>query len=194
MPKENAVPITVDPSEIEAMGWHWGAAAGRYTPAQTGQTRSRPPSAGSYAACRGTHRPRGEKRGPRYVREPLRKTLNYMSFASQVKGEYVGEKVSRPCCARAEAYGILLFCNSFTPQRLRVTTRSAGCPAPAQAVQKCVLCGFDVRPADTSTGGRLSFEVTDPKKMERILETYGYAQENSISHHINYAVLEEVLP
>ena len=115
-----------------------------------------------------------------------------MSFASQVKGELCREKVSRPCCARAEAYGILLFCNSFTPQRLRVTTRSAEFAQRLPKLFKNAFSAeFDVRPADTSTGGRLSFEVTDPKKMERILETYGYARENSISHHINYAVLEE---
>lgn len=115
-----------------------------------------------------------------------------MSFASEVKGELCREKVSRPCCAQAEAYGVLLFCNSFTPQNLRVTTRSeAFAQRLPRLFRNAFSVEFDVRPENMGTGGRLSFEVTAPEKMARILETYGYARENSVSHHINYAVLEE---
>lgn len=115
-----------------------------------------------------------------------------MSFASQVKGELCREKLSRHCCACAEAYGVLLFCNSFTPQRLRITTRSA---AFAQRLprlfRKAFGVTFDQKPEDLNTGGKLTFEIDSPESMAKILETYGYARENSISHHINYAVLEE---
>lgn len=115
-----------------------------------------------------------------------------MSFASQVKGELCREKLSRHCCACAEAYGVLLFCNSFTPQRLRITTRSA---AFAQRLprlfRKAFGVTFDQKPEDLNTGGKLTFEIDSPESMAKILDTYGYARENSISHHINYAVLEE---
>lgn len=115
-----------------------------------------------------------------------------MSFASQVKGKLCREKLSRHCCACAEAYGVLLFCNSFTPQRLRITTRSA---AFAQRLprlfRKAFGVTFDQKPEDLNTGGKLTFEIENPESMAKILETYGYARENSISHHINYAVLEE---
>ena len=36
------------------------------------------------------------------------------SFAYQVKSELCRVPVQRICCARAEAYGVLLFCNTFT--------------------------------------------------------------------------------
>ena len=36
------------------------------------------------------------------------------SFAYKVKSELCRQPVSRQCCARAEAYGVLLFCNTFT--------------------------------------------------------------------------------
>lgn len=115
-----------------------------------------------------------------------------MSFASQVKGELCREKLSRHCCACAEAYGVLLFCNSFTPQRLRITTRSASfAQRLPRLFRKAFGVTFDQKPEDLNTGGKLTFAIESPEAMAKILETYGYARENSISHHINYAVLEE---
>ena len=115
-----------------------------------------------------------------------------MSFASEVKGELCREKLARRCCACAEAYGVLLFCNSFTPDRLRITTRSVDfAHRLPKLFRKAFGVAFDEKPADLATGGKLSFEIHDPQSMAIILDTYGYAPENSISHHINYAVLEE---
>ena len=115
-----------------------------------------------------------------------------MSFASQVKGELCREKLSRHCCACAEAYGVLLFCNSFTPQRLRITTRSATfAQRLPRLFRKAFGVTFDQKPEDLNTGGKLTCEIDSPESMAKILDTYGYARENSISHHINYAVLEE---
>ena len=36
-----------------------------------------------------------------------------MSFSAQVKEELCRQNISRRCCAQAEAYGILLYCNTF---------------------------------------------------------------------------------
>lgn len=115
-----------------------------------------------------------------------------MSFASEVKGELCREKLARRCCACAEAYGVLLFCNSFNPDRLRITTRSVDfAHRLPKLFRKAFGVNFDEKPADLTTGGKLSFEINDPQSMAVILDTYGYAPENSISHHINYAMLEE---
>ena len=38
-----------------------------------------------------------------------------MSFSSETKGELCRERMSHLECAQAEAYGVLLFCNVFTP-------------------------------------------------------------------------------
>lgn len=115
-----------------------------------------------------------------------------MSFASRVKGELCREKLARTCCACAEAYGVLLFCNSFTTERVKITTRSS---AFAQRLprlfRKAFHVSFDETPENLHSGGKLSFEISDPGSMAGILEAYGYARENSVSHHINYAVLEE---
>lgn len=115
-----------------------------------------------------------------------------MSFAADVKQELCREKLSRTCCARAEAYGVLLFCNSFTPASLRITTRStAFAQRLPKLFKKAFALEFDHRPESFHTGGRMSFEINAPDKMAQVLEAYGYARENSVSHHINYAVLEE---
>ncbi len=115
-----------------------------------------------------------------------------MSFASEVKGELCREKLGRDCCARAEAYGVLLFCNCFTPERVRISTQ---CAAFAQRLprlfRKAFGVSFDECPEERSTGGKRTFEVTRPESMVQILDAYGYARENSVSHHINYAMLEE---
>ena len=49
-----------------------------------------------------------------------------MSYSSQVKEELCRDALQRPCCARAEAYGVLLYCNTFSPREIRIITESAG--------------------------------------------------------------------
>ena len=77
------------------------------------------------------------------------------------------------------------------PQRLRITTRSASLPAAARLFRKAFGVAFDQKPEDLNTRRQAHLCHQSPEAMAKILETYGYARENSISHHINYAVLEE---
>ncbi len=44
------------------------------------------------------------------------------SFAYQVKSELCRVPVQRGCCARAEAYGVLLYCNTFNAREIRIIT------------------------------------------------------------------------
>ena len=46
------------------------------------------------------------------------------SFAAKVKNELCRVPISRSCCARAEAYGVLLYCNTFTPSEVRIITEN----------------------------------------------------------------------
>ena len=62
------------------------------------------------------------------------------SFAYKVKSELCRQPVSRQCCARAEAYGVLLFCNTFTAAEVRIITENDEiCRAPSQALPKGVF-------------------------------------------------------
>ena len=47
-----------------------------------------------------------------------------MSFAGDVKTELCRAPLSRKCCAQAEAYGVLLYCNTFTSGEVRIVTES----------------------------------------------------------------------
>ena len=43
-----------------------------------------------------------------------------MSFAGDVKNELCRGSLSRKCCAQAECYGILLYCNTFSSGEIRM--------------------------------------------------------------------------
>ena len=43
-----------------------------------------------------------------------------MSFAADVKTELCRAPLSRKCCAQAEAYGVLLYCNTFHAAQARI--------------------------------------------------------------------------
>ena len=43
-----------------------------------------------------------------------------MSFSSDAKIELCRDGMQRPCCVRAEAYGVLLYCNTFSPREVRI--------------------------------------------------------------------------
>ena len=47
-----------------------------------------------------------------------------MSFSSNVKSELCREPMSRRSGALAEAYGVLLYCNTFSAALIRIITES----------------------------------------------------------------------
>ncbi len=112
------------------------------------------------------------------------------TFSSMAKEELCRERLTRPCCTRAEAYGVLLFCNGFSGDEIRIVTTS---PAVAQRLPRLFRRAFGVRfdrqPGENARGKQI-FVMNDPAKLGRILDTFGYDR-GQVSHHINYAVLEE---
>ncbi|MBQ3556515.1 MAG: DNA-binding protein WhiA [Oscillospiraceae bacterium] len=113
-----------------------------------------------------------------------------MSFASDVKAELCRSGLNKKCCAQAEAYGVLLFCNQFSSQ-VRIVTESDAFSARLPALfKKAFRIEFDRLPRPEATGKRV-FGITDPEKMSIIRETFGIDVKNMLAHHINFAVLEE---
>ena len=47
-----------------------------------------------------------------------------MSFSYDTKNELCRLSVQKTCCARAEAYGILLYCNTFNSAEVRIITEN----------------------------------------------------------------------
>ncbi|MBR2896076.1 MAG: DNA-binding protein WhiA, partial [Oscillospiraceae bacterium] len=62
-----------------------------------------------------------------------------MSFSSEVKNELCRISLMSPCCVRAEIYGVLLCCNTFTNQEIRIITESE---TFAQRLPKLLLKAF----------------------------------------------------
>lgn len=114
-----------------------------------------------------------------------------MSFSYDTKNELCRLPVQRRCCARAEAYGILLYCNTFNSSEVRVITEN-----PQLAVrlprlfQRAFDLQFDRRP-EPEQPGKLIFQITERRKLDRIINLLGYDPRKNLALHINFGLLEE---
>ncbi|MBE6954964.1 MAG: DNA-binding protein WhiA [Ruminococcaceae bacterium] len=114
-----------------------------------------------------------------------------MSFASDTKQELCREPVHRRCCAVAESYGVLLFCNTFSDKLIRIVTESRDFAQRLPGLfKKAFSVSFDDLP-DVEQGGKLIFQIHDRAAIARIYEAFGLTAENNLALHINLGVLEE---
>ena len=115
-----------------------------------------------------------------------------MSFAYATKEELCAVRQSRKCCTLAEAYGILLFCHSFTPAEVKITTECAPFALHLPRLfWKAFGVHFDEQPEEVGPSLKATFLLRDPASMAKIMDAYGYGRENSFALHLNYAMLEE---
>ena len=113
-----------------------------------------------------------------------------MSFSAQVKSELCRIFPARTCCVLAECFGILLYCNTFHGDLVRIVTESRElCDLLPRLFRKAFSLSFDEMPE--SQGTKHSFVMTDPEKLRTILEAYGFSREDTIALHVNLSVLEE---
>ncbi|MEG1858651.1 MAG: DNA-binding protein WhiA [Pseudoflavonifractor sp.] len=113
-----------------------------------------------------------------------------MSFSAETKAELCRAPLTRKCCALAETYGVLLFCNCFSAREIRVMTESAEFAARLPLLlHKCFRLEFDSIGGEP--GGKRTFLLTAPAKLAAIRAAYGYDPVEGLAHHINFAMLEE---
>ena len=112
-----------------------------------------------------------------------------MSFSQQTKAELCLPRVERRCCAIAEAYGVLLYCRSFTPQEIYISTI---CRAFAERLphlfKRAFGLSFDLLPEENAE--KYSFKIKDKDKIKLIYDSLGY-DTGTLSLHINLGVIEE---
>ena len=114
-----------------------------------------------------------------------------MSFSFEAKNELCRLPVQKLCCARAEAYGILLYCNTFSAGEVRIIT---GNPALAARLPKLFHRAFNARfdrTPEAGETGKLVFQITDGAKLRRIVDLLGFSPEQNLALHINFGLLEE---
>lgn len=113
-----------------------------------------------------------------------------MSFSSNVKTELCRAEVHKRCCALAESCGVLLYCNTFTPEQIRIVTESADFAVRLPRLfRRAFDVTFDALPQGAPAGKHV-FLLTDPQKIATIYRAIGMEPENSVSLHVNYALLE----
>ena len=113
-----------------------------------------------------------------------------MSFSSEAKNELCKDGLAKKCCALAEAYGALLYGNSFTPRLIRfITASEAFAQRLPKLFRRAFGLGFDVLPPEGHRG-KMSLSITDPEKIAQIFRAFGYEPESVLAHHINLPLLE----
>ena len=114
-----------------------------------------------------------------------------MSFSLNTKNELCRLEAQSKCCAIAECYGILLFCNTFKAREIRIIT---GIKALGQRFEElfemAFSVDFDILPQPDKRG-KQSYIINDPKKLKCIFDTFGISPESLLAHHVNLGVLEE---
>ena len=113
-----------------------------------------------------------------------------MSFAADVKAELCRNRISRKCCALAEACGVLLYCNRFDLGQVRVVTESAPF---AQRLPGLFRRGFGVdfdQKGDPDAPGKQVFLVEEAEKLRLIWDQCAF-DAGGPAHHINFGLLEE---
>lgn len=111
-----------------------------------------------------------------------------MSFSVDVKTELCRASLSRKCCAQAEAYGVLLYCNTFQSGQVRIVTEHEGFAQRLPLLfKKAFKLTFDRLPEGE---GKRIFELSDPDKLAAIYQTFG-VDPRALALHLNFAAVEE---
>ena len=114
-----------------------------------------------------------------------------VSFSAVAKAEICRNVPNRACCALAECYGILLFCNSFTSENIRIITESREFAYNLPRLfEKAFDVDFDTFPS-LEAPGKLVFQIYDPAKIELIMDAFGFNTKDNLALHVNLPVVEE---
>ena len=114
-----------------------------------------------------------------------------LSFSASAKSEISKVSCHKPCCAMAQCFGILLFCNSFSRECIRIITESREFAAMLPKLfRKAFSLSFDVLP-DKDASGKLVFQITDQRKIRQIMEAYGFNLDTTVALHVNLPIVEE---
>ena len=115
-----------------------------------------------------------------------------MSFSYDTKNELCKLSIQKLCCARAEAYGILLYCNTFSATEIRIVTENPNFSARLPKLfQRAFGLRFDRQPDAEQTEGKRIFQITERKKLDHIINLLGYDPKQHMVLHINFGMLEE---
>jgi len=113
------------------------------------------------------------------------------SFSANAKTEVCRVMPNHPCCARAEAFGILLFCNCFHDEQIKIITESREfAQFLPKLFRKAFNLNFDVFPS-LEAPGKLVFQIVDEDKIHFIMESFGFSRSDTLALHVNLPIVED---
>ena len=113
-----------------------------------------------------------------------------VSFSAAAKAEACRILPSKQCCALAECFGILLYCNCFQSDSIKIITESREFAyILPKLFKKAFDVSFDSYPS-LAAPGKLVFQIWDEEKIGVIMESFGFSPEDTLSLHVNYPVIE----
>ena len=114
-----------------------------------------------------------------------------VSFAASAKAEVCRMIPHKRCCALAECFGILLFCNSFQEDGIKIITESREFAyILPKLFKKAFDMDFDSYPS-LAAPGKLVFQIWDEEKIEEIMDAFGFTAGDTLALHVNFPVIEE---
>lgn len=113
------------------------------------------------------------------------------SFSGNAKAEICRSVPQKRCCALAECFGILLFCNSFSGEGIRIVTESREFSMLLPKLfKKAFGVMFDLLP-ESEQAGKLVFQINKQEKILSIMSAFGFHPTDTLSLHINLPVVED---
>ena len=114
-----------------------------------------------------------------------------ISFSGGAKADICRSFPQKNCCAIAQSFGILLFCNSFTADGIRIVTESKEFAAfLPKLFKKAFGLSFDSQPENDDIAKQV-FVINDKEKIQLIMEAFGFTPEDTLALHINLPVVED---
>ena len=113
-----------------------------------------------------------------------------MSFSSNVKQELCRLPINRKLEAAAELYGILLYCNAFTADLVRITTESRDLAERLPRLMKKVF-GFSFDQEPEESAGKLLFVMESQEKIHKMFAQFGLSAARDVTLHVNYGMEED---
>lgn len=114
-----------------------------------------------------------------------------LSFSASAKAEICRTLPQKYCCALSQCFGILLFCNSFTDDTIKIITESRDFAyILPKLFKKAFDLSFDSFPS-MEAPGKLVFQIWDPEKIRNIMDSFGFDTRDTVSLHVNFPIVEE---
>ena len=111
-----------------------------------------------------------------------------VSFSAGVKAELCKEIPQKKCCAVAQCFGVLLFCNTFSADLVKIVTESRDFAyVLPKLFRKAFGFDFDEFPS-LEAPGKLVFQITDREKLAEMMEVYGFDPSETVALHVNLSV------